>query len=127
MSSNYFTCEGDPGTHVVRCEGSLPAGDTDTVTIQAYNQVNAPWVATNTAEVSVQGVPTVISSDTLTTRFLASLPGEEPGEDNGERVLVDHKGKELCLPRAALKGHERHGDEVISEEGCSNAKKGRNK
>jgi hypothetical protein len=42
------------------------------------------------------------------------------GPPEGESVLVDHKGKkELCLPEAALKGHLKHGDEVIDEEGCS--------
>jgi hypothetical protein len=45
-------------------------------------------------------------------------PGGTPEE--GGWVLVDHKGKkELCLPQAALNGHLKHGDEVISEEGCS--------
>jgi len=47
----------------------------------------------------------------------APPPGGDPEE--GKRVLVDHKGKELCLPEAALNGHLKHGDEVISEEGCS--------
>ena len=49
------------------------------------------------------------------------LTSPPPGGDNGERVLVEHNGKELCLPKAALNGHRKHGDEVISEEGCSNA------
>jgi hypothetical protein len=44
--------------------------------------------------------------------------GPGPGEKGG-MVLVDHKGKELCLPEAALNGHLNHGDEVIDEEGCS--------
>jgi hypothetical protein len=45
-------------------------------------------------------------------------PGGPPEE--GNRVLVDHKGKkELCLPEAALHGHLKHGDEIIDEEGCS--------
>jgi hypothetical protein len=49
----------------------------------------------------------------------ATSPGPG-GPPEGERVLVDHKGKkELCLPEAALKGHLKHGDEVIDEEGCS--------
>jgi hypothetical protein len=53
---------------------------------------------------------------------IVSTPGGEPGEDNGERVLVEHNGKELCLPKAALHGHLKHGgDEVIDEEGCSDA------
>jgi hypothetical protein len=50
-------------------------------------------------------------------------PGGTPEE--GDWVLVDHKGKkELCLPEAALKGHLKHGDEVISEEGCSDDSEG---
>jgi hypothetical protein len=50
-------------------------------------------------------------------------PGGTPEE--GERVLISHKGKkELCLPEAALKGHLKHGDEVISEEGCSDDSEG---
>jgi hypothetical protein len=44
---------------------------------------------------------------------------EQGGPPKGEnRVLLDHKGKELCLPKAALKGHLEHGDEVLNEEGC---------
>jgi hypothetical protein len=47
--------------------------------------------------------------------------GEQPppGGGPGKRVLVGHKGKELCLPEAALNGHLKHSDEVIDEEGCS--------
>ena len=42
------------------------------------------------------------------------------------KVLVDHKGKkELCLPEAALNGHSKHGDEVLSWEGCSDTEGGR--
>ena len=42
------------------------------------------------------------------------------GPLEGESVLVEHKGKkELCLPEAALKGHLKHGDETIDEQGCS--------
>ena len=42
--------------------------------------------------------------------------GEPPKGESG--VLLDHKGKELCLPQAALKAHLGHGDEVLNEEGC---------
>jgi predicted outer membrane repeat protein len=49
-------------------------------------------------------------------------PGGPPGE--GNRVLVEHKGQELCLPEAALKGHLKHGDEVIDEQGCSDTDQG---
>ena len=45
-------------------------------------------------------------------------PGEGPSK-GGNGVLVDHKGKALCLPETALNGHLNHGDEVIDEEGCS--------
>jgi hypothetical protein len=48
------------------------------------------------------------------------------GPPEGERILVDHKGKELCLPKAALRGHLEHGDEVINEEGCSDPAAGKN-
>jgi hypothetical protein len=42
------------------------------------------------------------------------------------KVLVDHKGKkELCLPEAALNGHSKHGDKVLSWEGCSDTEGGR--
>jgi hypothetical protein len=64
---------------------------------------------------------------------IAGAPAQEcpaappPGDsvpEKGRRVLVEHKGKELCLPEAALKGHLKHGDEVISEEGCSDTEQG---
>jgi N-methylhydantoinase B/oxoprolinase/acetone carboxylase alpha subunit len=42
------------------------------------------------------------------------LPGGTPG--GGKRVLVNHKGKELCLPEAALHRHLKHGDKIIDEE-----------
>jgi hypothetical protein len=57
------------------------------------------------------------------------LPATRGGLQEGNGVLLDHKGKELCLPEAALKGHLKHGDEVIDEEGCSDPaakKNGRN-
>jgi hypothetical protein len=44
--------------------------------------------------------------------------GSGPG-NKGESVRVDHQGKELCLPTAALNGHRKHGDEVLDENGCS--------
>jgi hypothetical protein len=50
----------------------------------------------------------------------AAPPPEGPGPgEKGGRILVNHKGKELCLPEAALNGHLNHGDKVIDEEGCS--------
>jgi hypothetical protein len=53
-------------------------------------------------------------------------PGPGGPPKGGNRILVDHKGKELCLPKAALRGHLRHGDEVINEEGCSDPAAGKN-
>jgi hypothetical protein len=53
-------------------------------------------------------------------------PGPGGPPKGGNRILVDHKGKELCLPKAALRGHLGHGDEVINEEGCSDPAAGKN-
>jgi hypothetical protein len=53
-------------------------------------------------------------------------PGPGGPPKGGNRILVDHKGKELCLPKAALRGHLEHGDEVINEEGCSDPAAGKN-
>jgi len=65
-----------------------------------------------------RGTVNDISGDPAQECPTAPPPGGTP--DVGDWVLVDHKGKkELCLPEAALKGHLKHGDEIISEEGCS--------
>ncbi len=54
------------------------------------------------------------------------LPPTESPFEAGTKVLVEHKGKkELCLPEAALNGHLKHGDEVLSWEGCSDTEGGR--
>ncbi len=37
------------------------------------------------------------------------------------KVLVDHKGKELCVAEKALKGHLEHGDEIVNPASCSSA------
>ena len=41
------------------------------------------------------------------------------------KVLVEHKGEELCLPEKGLKGHMAHGDHILNPAGCSNAEQGR--
>jgi hypothetical protein len=70
-----------------------------------YDNEAAPGTAQDIAGTPAQECPT------------SPGPGGPPEE---ERVLVDHKGKkELCLAESALKGHLKHGDEVIDEEGCS--------
>ena len=52
-------------------------------------------------------------------------PPDEVFEPKG-KVLVSHKGdKELCVPEGALKGHLKHGDEILNPQGCSNAEEGR--
>jgi hypothetical protein len=52
--------------------------------------------------------------------------GGPPRGENG--VLLDHKGRELCLPQAALKAHLKHGDEIVNGEGCPDpTRKGRHK
>jgi RTX calcium-binding nonapeptide repeat (4 copies) len=62
----------------------------------------------------------------------STTPGQPVSPlEPGTKVLVDHKGKkELCLPEAALgdpqeNGHLKHGDEVLSWEGCSDTEGGR--
>jgi Ca2+-binding RTX toxin-like protein len=47
-------------------------------------------------------------------------PPEELFEDTG-KVLVGHKDRELCLPEEAIKGHLKHGDEIVNPQGCSKA------
>ena len=45
-------------------------------------------------------------------------------EDNGKVLIKHHKGKKkLCVPEAALKGHLRHGDQILDWSGCSAPKK----
>jgi hypothetical protein len=56
-------------------------------------------------------------SGTPAQQYPTGPPGGGPQE--GQKNLIEHKGKELCLPEAALKGHLKHGDEVMDEEGCS--------
>ena len=51
---------------------------------------------------------------------LTELPPTGSPFEPGTKVVVDHGGKELCLPEAALKAHLRHGgDEVLSWSGCT--------
>jgi hypothetical protein len=67
-----------------------------------------------------------------TAQDIAGSPAQQcptsPGPGGpleGDSVLVKHKGKkELCLPAAALKGHLKHGDEVIDGQGCSDTGQG---
>ena len=42
------------------------------------------------------------------------------------KVLVSHKGGGLCLPQSAVKGHLKHGDEVLNPQGCFDPEEGRN-
>jgi hypothetical protein len=54
------------------------------------------------------------------TPGLIELPPTDSPFDSDTKVLVEHKeGKELCLPEAALKGHMKHGDEVLDWSGCT--------
>ena len=54
-------------------------------------------------------------------------PAEAPENlfEHTGKVLVEHKGKELCVPERALKGHLGHGDEIVNPAGCSSAQEGR--
>lgn len=52
-------------------------------------------------------------------RGLVELPPPNSPFEPGAKVLLSHNGKELCLPEKALKGHLKHGDEVLNWSGCS--------
>ena len=58
------------------------------------------------------------------TPGLIELPPTDSPFAPDTKVLVEHKeGKELCLPEAALKGHLKHGDEVLDWSGCTEKEK----
>lgn len=42
-----------------------------------------------------------------------------------EKVLIEHKGKELCVSEKAMKAHLKHGDEIVNAIGCSSNEQGR--
>jgi RTX calcium-binding nonapeptide repeat (4 copies) len=50
---------------------------------------------------------------------ITELPPTGSPFEPGTKVLVEHEGKELCLPEKALNGHLRHGDEVLGWSGCA--------
>ena len=84
------------------------------------------------ADINADGKPDLaVSNDSDIVPIVAVLInttslGEQPppgggsgSTEKGQRVLAAHKGKkELCLPKAALRGHLKYGDEIIVEEGC---------
>lgn len=57
-------------------------------------------------------------------RLVALSAPEEPFGPKS-KILVDHRGEELCVPEAQLKEHLRHDDEIINPQGCSSAREGR--
>jgi Ca2+-binding RTX toxin-like protein len=57
---------------------------------------------------------------------LIELPPPDGLFERKTKVLVSHKGGELCLPESAVKGHLKHGDEVLNPQGCSDPEEGRN-
>jgi hypothetical protein len=73
----------------------------------------------NTVSIAELSVVAVLINDTA---GLGEQPS--PGSGSGKRILVGHKGQELCLPEATLHGHLKYGDEVIDEEGCSDTDPG---
>ena len=119
-----------PPTYVVACRlGDLPVWEEGNVGTQAT--ITIKLVPTTTGLIRHQAIaraenaPSVEEfGDLVVDRASSPPPGGEPGGDSGDRVLVEHKGKELCLPEAALKGHLKHGDEVLDEEGCSDTDQG---
>ena len=118
VSTTAGTCyDYSAPTEVVCNFGDLAPGEDATVTIQLMPPPSG-WslgCIQSLADAWATNAPHAYFADLLQIGPGTCLPGEEPGNDKGEWVLVDHKGKELCLPKAALNGHERHGDEVISE------------
>jgi hemolysin type calcium-binding protein len=56
---------------------------------------------------------------------LIELPPPDDLFNPETKVLIDHKGKEQCLPENAIKGHLEHGDEILNPQGCSDTKEGR--
>ena len=51
---------------------------------------------------------------------LVELPPPDGLFEKSAKVQVDREGKkELCLPEAALRGHLKHGGEILSWSGCS--------
>jgi Ca2+-binding RTX toxin-like protein len=62
------------------------------------------------------------------TSKATTLSAEQPPEglfEHSGKVLVEHEDKELCLPEKELKGHLKHGDEILNPAGCSSAEQGR--
>ena len=57
---------------------------------------------------------------------LVELPPPDGLFEPKTKVLVSHKGKELCVAESAVKGHLKHGDEVLNAQGCSDPEEGRN-
>ena len=57
---------------------------------------------------------------------LVELPPPDGLFERKTKVLVSHKGGELCLPESAVKGHLKHGDEVLNTQGFSDPEEGRN-
>lgn len=78
-------------------------------------------------EASTSGVMMMTASE-ATTAGTANLSTQEPPKglfENTGKVLVEHKGKERCVPEKNLEGHLEHGDEIINPSGCSSAEQGR--
>lgn len=123
-STTAGTCDVDNAPTEVLCAlGDLAPGEDATVTIRW--EPTSPGTIESLAVAWAGNAPRVYYADQEWIGPGTGLPGEEPGNDQGEWVLVSHKGKELCLPEAALNGHLSHdGDEVIDEEGCSDDTEG---
>ena len=57
-------------------------------------------------------------------KLSVDLPPKGLFEHSG-KVLVEKKGKELCVPEKSIKGHIEDGAKIINPTECSNAKQGR--
>lgn len=77
-------------------------------------------------EVSISG--TMMTASETTTSDNVNLITQQPPKglfESTGKILVEHKGKEQCVPEKELKGHLEHDDEIINPSGCSGAEQGR--
>lgn len=73
--------------------------------------------------VSPQGTAS-LSASQEEGALVAKQPPKDLFEHTG-KVLVEHKGTEKCVAEKALKGHLKHGDELVNAIGCSSDEQGR--
>ncbi len=82
--------------------------------------------------VSPQGTAsksTSLSASEATETGQGTLVAKQPPKGlfgHTGKVLIKHEGEEQCVAAKELKGHLKHGDEVLNTQGCSDPEEGRN-